>query len=154
MYWQFMWFVLAGFVLGFVVSTLWEWFHFRRERMILRDEQIDALEAKLQAVERRQAAADPFDVDRFDADSFDTDDFDTDSAEWLDGDTEAVATYVSATEPEPSTIAPPPAEPAPRAAEPVASRPARRPEGIDGIRASLREFREAVEDYAAHRPRD
>ncbi|MCC0039636.1 MAG: hypothetical protein H6893_11795 [Brucellaceae bacterium] len=50
--------------------------------------------------------------------------------------------------------APPPAEPAPRAAEPVASRPARRPEGIDGIRASLREFREAVEDYAAHRPRD
>lgn len=50
--------------------------------------------------------------------------------------------------------APPPAEPAPRAAEPVAPRPARRPEGIDGIRASLREFREAVEDYAAHRPRD
>ena len=113
MYWQFMWFVLAGFVLGFVVSTLWEWFHFRRERMILRDEQIDALEAKLQAVERRQAAADRFDTGDFDTDRFDTDRFDADNADWLDGDAEAAATFVSATEPEPPTIVPPPGEPSP-----------------------------------------
>ena len=28
-----LWFVLAGFLLGFATSTLWEWFHFRKERM-------------------------------------------------------------------------------------------------------------------------
>ena len=27
------WYVLAGFILGFAVSTLWEWLHFRRYRV-------------------------------------------------------------------------------------------------------------------------
>jgi len=29
---ELLWYVLAGFILGFIVSTLWEWLHFRRER--------------------------------------------------------------------------------------------------------------------------
>jgi hypothetical protein len=29
MNWQLLWFVLAGFVLGFAVSTLWEWVYYR-----------------------------------------------------------------------------------------------------------------------------
>ncbi len=53
MYWQFMWFVLAGFVLGFTLSTLWEWFHFRRERMIVTDRRIADLEAELRSYESR-----------------------------------------------------------------------------------------------------
>lgn len=28
-----LWFVLAGFLLGFATSTLWEWFHFRKARL-------------------------------------------------------------------------------------------------------------------------
>lgn len=47
--------------------------------------------------------------------------------------------------------APPLQEPAPRAH--TAQVPPRRAEGIDGIRESLREFRQAVESYATHRPR-
>lgn len=29
MNWQLLWFVLAGFVVGFAVSTLWEWVYYR-----------------------------------------------------------------------------------------------------------------------------
>lgn len=43
-----LWFVLAGFLLGFITSTLWEWFYFRRERLKLTDRRIRELESKLQ----------------------------------------------------------------------------------------------------------
>lgn len=42
-----LWFVLAGFLLGFITSTLWEWFYFRRERLKLTDHRIRELEDKL-----------------------------------------------------------------------------------------------------------
>ncbi|MDI9548745.1 MAG: helix-hairpin-helix domain-containing protein [Chloroflexota bacterium] len=42
-----LWFVLAGFLLGFAASTLWEWLHFRRERMKLRDERVRELEGQV-----------------------------------------------------------------------------------------------------------
>lgn len=41
------WFILAGFLLGFTASTLWEWFHFRRERMKLESNRIAELETQL-----------------------------------------------------------------------------------------------------------
>jgi predicted flap endonuclease-1-like 5' DNA nuclease len=46
-----LWFVLAGFLLGFATSTLWEWFHFRKERLKLTDRRIRELEAKLRDLE-------------------------------------------------------------------------------------------------------
>src|SRR5688572_23965292 len=42
-----LWYVLAGFLLGFVSSTLWEWYYFRKERLKLTDRRIRELEAKL-----------------------------------------------------------------------------------------------------------
>lgn len=42
-----LWFVLAGFVLGFAVSTLWEWFYYRGKRLGWRDERVAELEATL-----------------------------------------------------------------------------------------------------------
>ena len=53
---QLLWFVLAGFLLGFTTSTLWEWFHFRRERLKLTDRRVRELEAKLQEQEQTLAA--------------------------------------------------------------------------------------------------
>ncbi|HQY90641.1 hypothetical protein [Caldilinea sp.] len=49
----FWWCVLAGFLLGFSVSTLWEWIYFRRRRMTIRDRRI----AELQATVRTYTAA-------------------------------------------------------------------------------------------------
>jgi len=49
----FWWYVLAGFLLGFSVSTLWEWLYFRRRRMAIRDRRI----AELEATVRTYAAA-------------------------------------------------------------------------------------------------
>jgi predicted flap endonuclease-1-like 5' DNA nuclease len=49
-----LWFVMAGFLLGFAASTLWEWFYFRRERLKLTDRRIRELEAKI-----RDAEAEP-----------------------------------------------------------------------------------------------
>jgi len=46
-----LWYVLAGFLLGFASSTLWEWFYFRKERLKLTDRRIQELEAKLQEAE-------------------------------------------------------------------------------------------------------
>jgi predicted flap endonuclease-1-like 5' DNA nuclease len=46
-----LWFVLAGFLLGFATSTLWEWFYFRKERLKLTDRRILELEAKLREPE-------------------------------------------------------------------------------------------------------
>jgi len=45
---ELLWYVLAGFILGFIVSTLWEWLHFRRERIKLRDQRIAELEASIE----------------------------------------------------------------------------------------------------------
>ena len=47
-----LWFVLAGFLLGFAASTLWEWLHFRRERMKLRDSRVQELEVQLAEEQR------------------------------------------------------------------------------------------------------
>lgn len=49
----FWWYVLAGFLLGFGVSTLWEWLYFRRQRMTIRNQRI----AELEATVRTYAAA-------------------------------------------------------------------------------------------------
>ncbi len=49
----FWWYVLAGFLLGFSVSTLWEWLYFRRRRMTIRNQRI----ADLEATVRTYAAA-------------------------------------------------------------------------------------------------
>lgn len=46
-----LWFVMAGFLLGFATSTLWEWFYFRKERLKLTDRRIRELESKLRDVE-------------------------------------------------------------------------------------------------------
>ncbi len=41
------WFVLAGFLLGFTASTLWEWLHYRRHRLILEAMRFDEMEAQI-----------------------------------------------------------------------------------------------------------
>lgn len=46
-----LWFVMAGFLLGFATSTLWEWFYFRKERLKLTDRRIRELEAKIREAE-------------------------------------------------------------------------------------------------------
>ncbi len=50
---SFWWHLLAGFILGFGVSTLWEWLYFRRKRTAIRDRYI----AELEATVRTYAAA-------------------------------------------------------------------------------------------------
>jgi predicted flap endonuclease-1-like 5' DNA nuclease len=47
-----LWFILAGFLLGFTISTLWEWFHFRRERIKLDERRVRELTAQLLDKER------------------------------------------------------------------------------------------------------
>ena len=47
----YLWLVLAGFLLGFTASTLWEWFHFRKQRVRARDARVRDLEAKLRDLE-------------------------------------------------------------------------------------------------------
>ncbi|MCC6166799.1 MAG: hypothetical protein IT329_06180 [Caldilineaceae bacterium] len=47
----YLWLVLAGFLLGFTASTLWEWFHFRKQRLKARDARVRELEAKLRGLE-------------------------------------------------------------------------------------------------------
>ena len=44
---ELLWYILAGFILGFTTSTLWEWLYFRGERMKLRDQRIAELESEL-----------------------------------------------------------------------------------------------------------
>jgi len=50
---SFWWHLLAGFILGFGVSTLWEWLYFRRKRTTIRDRYV----AELEATVRTYAAA-------------------------------------------------------------------------------------------------
>lgn len=52
-----LWYVLAGAILGFALSTLWEWLYYRSKRMALRDARIEALEAEL--FEYRDRDSDP-----------------------------------------------------------------------------------------------
>ena len=47
-----LWLVLAGVLLGFSLSTLWEWLYFRRKRIKLTDARVQELEAKLKEQER------------------------------------------------------------------------------------------------------
>ena len=56
MNWQALWFVLAGLILGFALSTLWEWFYFRRERLSAKDERVAELERQLRMAEQRNRA--------------------------------------------------------------------------------------------------
>lgn len=42
-----LWYVVAGILLGFAASTLWEWLFFRRKRLKLQDERVRELERKL-----------------------------------------------------------------------------------------------------------
>lgn len=57
---SFWWHLLAGFILGFGVSTLWEWLYFRRKRMTIRDRYVAELEA---AVRTYAAAASQLNAD-------------------------------------------------------------------------------------------
>ena len=56
LWYEVLWYVVAGFLLGFAASTLWEWFYFRKERLKLTDRRIRELEAKVRDLE--VAAAD------------------------------------------------------------------------------------------------
>ncbi len=47
MQWQEFWLILGGFLLGLVISTLWEWFYFRRQRVEWHDAEVERLEAEL-----------------------------------------------------------------------------------------------------------
>ncbi len=44
------WYVLAGFMLGFILSTLWEWLYFRRRRMRIENQRIAELEAAVRSL--------------------------------------------------------------------------------------------------------
>ncbi|MFN8465025.1 MAG: hypothetical protein U0X20_05715 [Caldilineaceae bacterium] len=44
------WYVLAGFLLGFILSTLWEWLYFRRRRMQIENQRIVELEATVRSL--------------------------------------------------------------------------------------------------------
>ena len=46
---EFLWYVLAGFLIGFGVSTLWEWLFFRQKRMRIENRRIAELEATLRS---------------------------------------------------------------------------------------------------------
>jgi hypothetical protein len=43
------WYVLAGFILGFILSTLWEWLYFRQRRMRIVNQRIAQLEATVRS---------------------------------------------------------------------------------------------------------
>ena len=45
----FWWYLLAGFIVGFTLSTLWEWLYFRRKRMRIENRRIAELEAMLRS---------------------------------------------------------------------------------------------------------
>ena len=44
------WYVFAGFLLGFILSTLWEWLYFRRRRMQIENQRIAELEATVRSL--------------------------------------------------------------------------------------------------------
>ena len=48
----FWWYVLAGFIVGFCLSTVWEWLYFRQRRMRITDRRITELEQALRSQSR------------------------------------------------------------------------------------------------------
>ena len=52
------WYVLAGFLLGFILSTLWEWLYFRRRRMQIENRRIAELEATVRSLSTVSQSAD------------------------------------------------------------------------------------------------
>ena len=52
------WYVLAGFLLGFILSTLWEWLYFRRRRMQIENQRIVELEATVRSLSTVSQSAD------------------------------------------------------------------------------------------------
>jgi hypothetical protein len=52
------WYVLAGFLLGFILSTLWEWLYFRRRRMQIENQRIAELEATVRSLSTVSQSAD------------------------------------------------------------------------------------------------
>lgn len=54
-----LWLVLAGFLLGFTASTLWEWFYFRKQRVKPRSSSVRAGEPEGKARELDDRAAPP-----------------------------------------------------------------------------------------------
>lgn len=57
-----LWYVLAGFLIGLVTSTLAEWFFFRKERLKLTDRRIRELEAKLRDSEPAIESVPPINI--------------------------------------------------------------------------------------------
>lgn len=45
----FWWYLLAGFIVGFILSTIWEWLYFRRKRMRIENRRIAELDAMLRS---------------------------------------------------------------------------------------------------------
>ena len=56
---DFWWFALVGFLIGFVLSTLWEWLHFRSKRMRIQNRRIAELEAALRSAQAQINTAPP-----------------------------------------------------------------------------------------------
>ena len=56
---DFWWFALVGFLIGFVLSTLWEWLHFRSKRMRIQNRRIAELEAALRSAQAQINTASP-----------------------------------------------------------------------------------------------
>ena len=52
------WYVLAGFLLGFILSTLWEWLYFRSRRLRIENRRIAELEARVRSLTPPAGAAD------------------------------------------------------------------------------------------------
>ncbi len=52
----FWWYLLAGFIIGFCLSTVWEWLYFRQRRMYITDRRIAALEQQLESQKRAAAS--------------------------------------------------------------------------------------------------
>ena len=48
----FWWYILAGFIVGFSLSTVWEWLYFRKRRMRITDRRIAELEQALRTQAR------------------------------------------------------------------------------------------------------
>ncbi|MCB9140013.1 MAG: hypothetical protein H6642_16855 [Caldilineaceae bacterium] len=53
--WPLLWYVLAGFILGFAVSLLWEWAYFRGRRLAWHDAEIERLQGELRQAELHNA---------------------------------------------------------------------------------------------------
>ncbi len=51
----FWWYILAGFIVGFSLSTVWEWLYFRKRRMRITDRRIAELEQAMRTQARNAA---------------------------------------------------------------------------------------------------